>query len=185
MMILSNSDSFTPEFQNRMNRPSKEKIDVAFGSLKSVIDGGSKNLCPTASGSSTAPTRWFDITNLSIPAGDYVFSFGTMTSTDTDTDMCRGVFYGEGGARVSDYFYIPRGTKVSAAVKITSTATSVRINPAETLDLSTGDTLAFTNAMICKAEDWRISEEYAPYCPTLYEVYQMVLDLQESQGDDT
>lgn len=29
--------------------------------------------------------------------------------------------------------------------------------------------------MICKQEDWEISHSFVPYCPTLYEIYQMIL----------
>lgn len=29
--------------------------------------------------------------------------------------------------------------------------------------------------MICKQEDWAISHSFVPYCPTLYELYQMIL----------
>lgn len=29
--------------------------------------------------------------------------------------------------------------------------------------------------MICKQEDWAISHSFAPYCPTIYELYQMIL----------
>lgn len=32
--------------------------------------------------------------------------------------------------------------------------------------------------MLCTAADWAVSQKFVPYCPTLYELYQMVLDLQ-------
>lgn len=32
--------------------------------------------------------------------------------------------------------------------------------------------------MICSKEDWNMSQLYAPYCPTLQELYQMILNLQ-------
>lgn len=145
--------------------------------LIAQINGGAKNRCPTQSGSSAGQSevRWFDISGLSVPAGDYVFSFTSMTSTDTDGSRCRGVFYDENGGRASEYFYIPRGDNVSVNVILTAAAKSCRINSGETLAESTGDTMSFSGAMICSKADWAVSQAYAPYCPTLPELYQMII----------
>jgi hypothetical protein len=40
----------------------------------------------------------------------------------------------------------------------------------------TADNVVF-KPMICKAADYLVSPEYVPYCPTMPELYQMILDL--------
>ena len=43
-------------------------------------------------------------------------------------------------------------------------------------DTSTGLTF---KPMVCSSTDWSVSHEYVQYCPSLYELYQMILALQQ------
>ena len=46
---------------------------------------------------------------------------------------------------------------------------------------SAGDTVTFTNAMLCAADDWAISQRYVPYCPSMPELYQMIQNIQSGR----
>lgn len=143
--------------------------------LTVLINGGAKNRMPVESGTASSSVSWFQANGLSIPAGQYVVFFRNMESDDTDAETCRGIFFNENGGNASSYFQIPRGQDVFAEVTITTDAKSLRINQSDTVAHSAGDTMSFSGAMICSKSDWAVSQAYAPYCPTLPELYQMIL----------
>lgn len=143
--------------------------------LTALINGGAKNRMPVESGTASYSESWFQANGLSIPAGQYIVFFRNMESDDTDAETCRGIFFDADGGNASSYFQIPRGQDVFAEVTITTDAKSIRINQSDTVAHSAGDTMSFSGAMICSKADWDVSQAYAPYCPTLPELYQMII----------
>ena len=145
--------------------------------LTAQINGGAKNRMPVESGTASSSVSWFQANGLSIPAGQYIVFFRNMESDDTDAATCRGIFFDASGGNASSYFQIPRGQDVFAEVTITTDAKSLRINQSDTVGHSAGDTMSFSGAMICRKSDWDISHDFVPYCPTMPELYQMILSL--------
>ena len=145
--------------------------------LTTQINGGAKNRMPVESGTASSSVSWFQANGLSIPAGQYIVFFRNMESDDTDAATCRGIFFDANGGNASSYFQIPRGQDVFAEVTITTDAKSLRINQSDTVGHSAGDTMSFSGAMICRKSDWDISHDFVPYCPTMPELYQMILSL--------
>lgn len=142
-------------------------------SLAGVLNSGGKNKMPTASGQSTPPTRWINVPVI-LPPGTYRISFGSLTSTDTDDTVCQACFM-SGATQVSNWLAFDRGANVHSGVcTITADTTTLRLYPAGSYASSEGDTVAFDSCMICTEDDWKISEDYVPYCPTLAELYALV-----------
>lgn len=152
----------------------RETTDAA---LTGQIDTGAKNRLTINSGSSTPPTRWINIP-VSVEAGKYRVYFGTLASDDTDAEKCQACFLDSGNQQVSNWLSFSRGSGVSAAATLTSTATTLRLYPSDSYAHSEGDTVTFTDGMVCAESDWAISQEYAPYCPTMPELYAMIQALQ-------
>lgn len=148
-----------------------------LNALTAQINGGAKNRMPVESGTASSSVSWFQANGLSIPAGQYIVFFRNMESDDTDAATCRGIFFDANGGNASSYFQIPRGQDVFAEVTITTDAKSLRINQSDTVGHSAGDTMSFSGAMICRKSDWDISHDFVPYCPTMPELYQMILSL--------
>lgn len=152
----------------------REATDAA---LTGQIDTGAKNRLTINSGSSTPPTRWINIP-VSVEAGKYRVYFGTLASDDTDAETCQAIFMDTSNANVSNWMMLTRGNDASAVATVTSAATTLRLYPSDSYAHSEGDTVTFTDGMVCAEPDWAISQEYAPYCPTLQELYAMIQALQ-------
>ena len=148
-----------------------------LNALTAQINGGAKNRMPVESGTASSSVSWFQANGLSIPAGQYIVFFRNMESDDTDAATCRGIFFDATGGNASSYFQIPRGQDVFVEVTINTDAKSLRINQSDTVGHSAGDTMSFSGAMICRKSDWDISHDFVPYCPTMPELYQMILSL--------
>lgn len=148
-------------------------ISKLHDSLAGILNSGSKNKMPTASGQSTPPTRWINVPVV-LPPGAYRVSFGSLTSTDTDDQVCQACFM-SGSSQVSNWLSFERGSDVHSNIcTITTDTTTFRLYPAGSYASSEGDTVTFNDCMICTEDDWQISEEYVPYCPSLYDLYQLV-----------
>lgn len=106
------------------------------------------------SGSTEEAAQWYELSDITIPVGRYVVSFDSITSDDTDSNTCRGMFYDEDYGYASNYFQIPRGNNVNVTVSINSTAKHFRINQSDTLANSAGDTMSFTGLRICTESAW-------------------------------
>ena len=165
--------------KNSVNSASSGYTYNISKSLIKQINEGSKNMMPVASGTAPSTSSWFQTNDLNLPAGTYVISFGSLTSTDSDATTCRGIFYDSADAshNVSNYFQIPRGNNVHIVVTLTGTAKALRINQSDTVAHSSGDTMTFTRAMICTEEDYALSSTFTEYCPSLQELYKMILAL--------
>ena len=149
----------------------REQLQAAVTGL---IDSGAKNILPVNSGSNST---WLNL-SATAKSGDYILYIGHLESTDTDSETCQIAFLDSGGNTVGAYKQMARGDGVYTAITLTSdNLATVRIYSSDSYAHSSGDTVSFTEAMLCTAEDWAISQKYVPYCPTLPELYQMVLDL--------
>lgn len=151
-------------------------IKVISNAVAEQIDTGAKNRLTINSGSSTPPTRWINIP-VNIEAGKYRVYFGTLASDDTDAEKCQACFLNSDNQQVSNWLSFSRGSGVSAAATLTGAATSFRLYPSDSYAHSEGVTVTFTDGMVCAESDWAISQKYVPYCPTMAELYQMILDL--------
>lgn len=149
----------------------REKLQAAVTGL---IDSGAKNILPVNSGSNST---WFNL-SVNAKAGDYILYIGHLESTDADSTTCQIAFLDSGGSTVGAYKQMERGDGVYTAVTLTSdNLATVRIYSSDSYAHSSGDTVSFTEAMLCTAADWEISRKYIPYCPSMAELYQMILDL--------
>lgn len=167
------------EVDNIVTRIDSDVADVEndvselHSALVDVVNSGGKNKMPVASGQSTPPTRWINVPVVLSP-GTYRVSFGNLSSTDTDDTVCQACFL-SGSTQVSNWLSFERGSNVHSGIcTITANTTTFRLYPAGSYASSEGDTVTFDQCMICDNVLWEISPEYVPYCPTLYELYQLV-----------
>ena len=144
--------------------------------ITSLINDGAKNLIEFKSGSNTLPTRWIDIP-CTVSEGEYVISFESLTSTDTDATVCQMALF-DGTTARSKWQNLNRGTNISANVSVLGDTTHIRIYASDSYAHSENDTVTITNAMLCTKDNWDMSHDYVDYCPTVKELYQMVKDLQ-------
>ena len=97
-----------------------------------------------------------------LPKGDYVFTVGQT-----------------GGSTVDGWAFVLTGLGVTCTgdpVSFTRSNDSGTIAPYLLIRGGTYDNLVF-KPMLCTAAEWAVTPEYAPYCPTMPELYQMILDL--------
>lgn len=158
------SDSLDDEIDARM------KTDV---SVAGVVDSGGKNRATVNIGSATLRTS----VPVNLPAGKYVIYFGEITSTDTDASVCLLSLLNESSTSVWTGG-TTRGEGKTIEITITDAAASLMVYASDNYSHGTGDTVAFSNLMICSKSDWDASQTYVPYCPTMQELYQMILALQ-------
>lgn len=150
--------------------------DVLTAGLAVQINGGAKNRMTINSGSSTPPTRWINIP-VSVEAGKYRVYFGNLMSDDTDAEICQACFLDSSNQQASNWMTFSRSAAVSASATLTAAATTLRLYASDSYAHSEGDVVSFVDGMVCKEEEWEISQTYVPYCPTMAELYQMILDL--------
>lgn len=151
-------------------------IKVISNAVTEQIDTGAKNRLTINSGSSTLPTRWINVP-VSVEAGKYRVYFGNLMSDDTDAETCQACFLDSGNHQVSNWMSFSRSAAVSASATLTAAATTLRLYASDSYAHSEGDVVSFVDGMVCKEEEWEISQTYVPYCPTMAELYQMILDL--------
>lgn len=135
-----------------------------------IIDTGAKNLCKTESGTGT---RFVNIPIVLQP-GVYHVYFGGISSNDTDAQTCQFAAFASDNTDASNYLQLQRINGVNGVLTVTKVTSYVRLYASNSYGNSAGDTVSFSNSMICTELDWNISPNYTPYCPTLYELYQMV-----------
>ena len=151
----------------------REKLQAA---LTGQIDSGAKNRMTINSGSNTLPARWINIP-VSVEAGKYRVYFGNLMSDDTDAEICQACFLDSSNQQASNWMSFSRSAAVSASATLTAAATTLRLYASDSYAHSEGDVVSFVDGMVCKEEEWEISQTYVPYCPTMAELYQMILDL--------
>lgn len=149
----------------------REKLQDATALL---VDGGAKNRLTVTSGSGTA---YIDIP-ATIPAGEYIVSFGSISSTDTDYTTCQILaLSGSSVVSTSPQLQMDRGENVSGKITISSAADKIQIYASRTGTAASGDTVTISDAMLCTEPEWNVSQAFADYCPTMAELYQMILAL--------
>ena len=135
-----------------------------------LIDTGAKNLVDAATGSGT---RFVNVPIVLQP-GTYHIFFGSISSTDTDSATCQCAAFDSGNADASNYLQLGRGSDIDGVLTVTATTAYVRLYAASNYAGGAGDTVTFSDMMICTENDWSISPRYVPYCPTLAELYALV-----------
>lgn len=147
-------------------------ISALHAGLETVVNSGGKNKMQTDSGQSTPPTRWINVPIVLQP-GVYAVYFGNLQSTDTDSAVCQACFL-DGATQVSNWLAFNRGQDVVSIATISAQTTTFRLYPSDSYAHSENDTVTFSQAMICAKSLYDISPQYEPYCPTLYELYNLV-----------
>ena len=147
--------------------------------LAGLMNDGAKN---RATINTTSGTRNVVIP-VSLPAGEYVIRFGEITSTDTEASVCRVAL-----ADASDTAIwaggTTRGTDKSISVTIGQAAAMLYVYASDNYSHSSGKTVTVSDLMICTKAEWDISQTYVPYCPTMPELYQMILALNARRGTE-
>ncbi|MBR3667394.1 MAG: hypothetical protein IKN66_09585 [Ruminococcus sp.] len=145
--------------------------------LQECVDNGKKNKVHvdnsgtfTASGSARSYDIPINVT------GDIAISFGSLTSTDTDSDSCAIVFLNSSNVGFLT-ISMNRGNNVSEIVKLTDIATKVRLYPASSYNESSGDTVTWNNLMICDESLWKVSQNYQPPAMSNAELTEEVIPL--------
>lgn len=137
--------------------------------VEELVNIGAKNRCTVNSGSATLRTS----IPVNLPAGDYVISIGEITSTDTDASVCLLTLLDSSSNSLWSGG-TTRGQDKEIEVTISGAAASFMIYASDNYSHSSGDTVTFSNLMICSKTDWDISHAYVPYCPTMPELYEMI-----------
>lgn len=134
--------------------------------LIELVDSGAKNKTTLSNGSNTLPNRWYDIPVVDVKIGQtYVVNFGLITSTDTNDSRCQAIFM-TGSTNCSDWMHFTRGSNINRAVMITGNKPDfLRLYPADSYATSEGDTVTWSNLMICTLAAWNVSQKYVPYRP--------------------
>lgn len=168
--------------------------DVLTAGIAGQIDGGAKNLILDKRTPTTETIKGITVVH-DAAAGTVTIS-GTHDGTgDAKFDLYNGSFSAQTTLPAGDYVFAVGQTGgsttdgwawVLTALNVTCTGDPVsfsrnngsgKIAPYLLIRGGTYDNLVF-RPMLCKAADWAISHEFAPYCPTMPELYQMILDLQ-------
>lgn len=141
---------------------------IHLNALKWIVDNGNvKNLCPVSSATATAN---FTI-DMPLAAGSYVVQFGSITSTDVEYTTCQVIaLNGATVVSTSPQLQMDRGTNVHGTINVGSTANKLQIYASRTGTAATGDTLTFSDLMVCVPELYAISTKYVPYAKTNLEL---------------
>lgn len=134
------------------------------------MDNGSKNAAQTSDGGADSGTSWATVSANLTANTQYIISFASLTSDDTDSTTIQIRFYKEGGA--DKYIQVDRGSNVSAEFTLSADTNFVRIYKADSNTHGSGDTMSFSGAMICTKAAWDISHAFVPYRPSMSEMYE-------------
>lgn len=150
-------------------------VSVMQAALAGQINTGAKNLLQVYTGSGTANVTL----NADLSAGEYIMSFSHLESTDTDYETCQVIaLQGNTVVSASPQLQMSRGDNVFGKITVTDAANRIQIYASRTGSAAAGDTVSFENAMLCTAADWGVSTKFTEYCPTVQELYQMILAMQ-------
>lgn len=154
----------------KTNRELTVAEDEDRAALVEVIDGGAagtKNHCTLASGSNTSPARWINIPVSDVGVGQWVMSFGTLTSTDTDDTLCQAICCNSSGQTVSNWVNFKREPNTNKIFTTTDNVSYVMLYSANSYATSEGDTVTFTDAMLSPKVLYDADPSYVPYAPAL------------------
>lgn len=196
------STTYTENYQLGMQENHNDKFSMAVitenakiidGLLKAhekhivgFIDGDSrKNLLPVndVSFTATSSTKWYEIQlQQPIPKGKYVLSFGSISSTDTDSTTCRIMFFSANWTDTLTDIQAERGENLTQEINFAKDCAIIRFCAASTATGGVGDTLTFTDAMICDKGIYDITAKYVPYSPTYQELVARVAALETASA---
>ena len=129
--------------------------------LAEIIDsGGTKNMIPSGQDSGTG-TRYANIT-MTVPKGQYVLYFSSITSDDTDANTCQVCAFTSGNVAATVAVQCRRGNEKHVILDVLQEAAYIRVYASDTHAHGADDTVAFTDAMLCKKAYWDISQKYVP-----------------------
>lgn len=178
-------NAVTPEFVQQVNA-NTAKIAINQTILAGLINGDfSKNLLPVNSASFTATesAKWYEIQlQQPIPKGKYVLSFGSISSTDTDSTTCRIMFFSANWTDTLTDIQVERGENLTQEITFAKDCTIIRFCAASTATGGVDDTLTFTDAMICDKGIYDITAKYVPYSPTYQELVARVAALETANA---
>ena len=182
------TDTLLAGKQNSLTQAQLDAINNAAAALPEIINAGSKNITHITLSAGTYSSSGIDYTvnseqteavavnaatgtsylilqTLSIKAGTYVISGCPSGGGDAtykirlgDADNANAFIAQDIGN--SQEFTLNRDYNMYVAIYIYAGAGSVNLT---------------FRPMICTKTDWDISNEYAPYCPSLYDLYRLVL----------
>lgn len=188
--VLQPSDNqfenvYTKTETDALLAPLSNQLDSDAKLLKELVDGGHKNFLKLTDTSSTTSNRVSITYN-----GDGTYTIDSAGQTAS----ADGYFY---LARSGQNPLFPKGTVVSGCTGGGSNSYYIAIagssvqqyTSAVTLNVDVSGSLIFVfksgqifdnlviKPMVCSKEAWALSQEFEPYCPTLAELYQMVLSI--------
>ena len=167
------SKKYVPSVSMVVEDSVSDIIDPIKDSVVSLIDSGSKNMINCTSAT--------EVTYVDIPchvqAGTYTLSFESLTSDDTDASVCK-IEFTDSSTNVHGTSYIQRGNNVNASINVDGESTNIRIYASDSYANSENDNITVTNAMLCTSYDWKLSNKYVDYCPTVQELYEMIQNIQ-------
>ena len=152
-----------------------------------ATDDGAKNKLPITIQSQTVRTVQFAVNgdgsitaNGTVTGGDVYLNFETSIG-----DKYVGMILSGGTANLK-ICISKEGSGQIAVYSDSSKGVEIPDNATNTLFLFAANGTQLSNVtvkpMICTASDWAVSQKFVPYCPTLYELYQMVLALQTGRS---
>ena len=197
---LSMTEKLAQKVETSTYATDKTAIDAEIAALTpaaiKAVDEGAKNVCNWSASTSTISGVTFtmnDDKTVSTSGTATERSQKSLTFTVPSTLKAgRYVLSGcpTGGAQSETILYCLYvwDKTANARISLNDTGNGIEFDwipdPSHTYTI-TVDVRSRTNAsglifkpMICTAEDWAVSKKFAPYCPTLYELYQMLLALQ-------
>ena len=192
------STTYTENYQLGMQENHNDKFSMAVitENMKAIdkllkahekhivgfIDGDSrKNLLPVndVSFTATSSAKWYEIKlQQPIQKGKYMLSFGNISSTDTDSTTCRIMFFSANWTDTLTDIQAERGENLTQEITLAKDCAIIRFCAASTATGGVGDTLTFTDAMICDKGIYDITAKYVPYSPTYQELVARVTALE-------
>lgn len=138
---------------------------AARNAILDIIADNGKNLIPDVSyGRPKGDSCPYVDIPVRATAGSYMLSIDEVASDDADADSCLVVAFGDGSI-VSDDMYLERGSNITAAVSIHSSADTIRIYASDTASHSSGDKIYLYRPMLCPMSYYNVDETYALYTP--------------------
>ena len=149
--------------------------------LTALLDSGAKNLLSVTSGSNTLPTRWIQIP-VRVQPGTYRITLGSLVSDDTDSTTCQCIGFSAENVQVTNTMQLARGTGISGVMTVTGEVAYIRIYSADRYAYGEGDTVTFTDGMLCAEAAHEITPEFVPYRPSWDEMWEAIQALQQNRG---
>lgn len=169
------------------------RLSADEAALAELVNSGPKNLLKITASSSSGNV------NFTVNGDGTITVDGTADTSNVIFVVASGLTIPSGNYYISMFdnsAYYSDKMYISAQFKNTPSGSSTwigheyytdtQINPAGDIQsvaivVKAGQTISQTvQPMICTKAAWDVSKKFVPYCPTLYELYQMILALQSN-----